>query len=36
MSHLPVSGVDYLVDHYQILGMERTATSKEVTSAWRT
>lgn len=35
MSHSPVSGVDYLVDHYQIIDIERTATSKEITSAWR-
>ena len=35
MSHSPVPGVDYLVDHYQILGIERSATSNELTSTWR-
>lgn len=36
MSHSPVSGVDYLIDHYQILGVERTAMPEEIISIWRT
>ena len=36
MPYLPVAGVDYLIDHYQILGVDRTATKKDITAVWRT
>ncbi len=36
MTYSPVSGVDYLVDHYQILGLKRAATDEEIASMWRT
>ncbi len=31
----PVNGVDYLVDYYSVLGVERDASQDEITAAWR-
>ena len=36
MSLAPMVGVDYLIDYYEILGIDRTALPEDVTSAWRT
>ena len=31
----PTAGVDYLVDYYAILGVEKAASSEEISQAWR-
>lgn len=31
----PVNGVDYLVDYYSVLGVEKDASQDEITAAWR-